>query len=221
MSVLGDNKDNIFGERLKTLRNTVMNMTQKEFSELLGIPQPTLSAYESGRNKPSVDVLISLSDKCNVSIDWLCGKDNASHMSTLGDLAGMLFDLFNMKQISCKTEIQDRIDIEGDDRYDDKYRNWVKLTFYHCESKYDKEQVYSQDICQIIKKAYNLHNMLQDYDCSQEYYEKEKENFIKAYSDYPITLLDRSGMSEEERIAHRNEKLKAEWEAELKKKSEK
>ena len=69
------------------------------------------------------------------------------------------------------------------------------------------------------KKAYNLHNMLQDYDCSQEYYEKEKESFIKAYSDYPITLLDCSGMSEEERIAHRNEKLKAEWETELKKRS--
>ena len=63
--------------------------------------------------------------------------------------------------------------------------------------------------------------MLQNYDCSQEYYEKEREHYIKSYSDFPITQLNLSGMSEEERIAHRNEKLKAEWEAELKKKSEK
>lgn len=221
MPAISENKDNIFGERLKTLRNTVMNMTQKEFSALLGIPQPTLSAYESGRNKPSVDVLISLSEKCNVSIDWLCGKNNTGHIRTMGDLAGMLFDLFNTKQVSCKTEIQDRVDIEGDDRNDDTSRNWIKLTFYHCENRYDKEQVYSQDICKIIKKAYSLHNMLQNYDCSQEYYEKEREHYIKAYTDLPVTQLNRSGMSEEERIAHRNEKLRAEWEAELKKKAEK
>lgn len=62
----------IFGKNLKKLRST-MNMKQKEFAELLGIPQPSISAYENGRNQPTLDVLITIALRCNISIDWLCG----------------------------------------------------------------------------------------------------------------------------------------------------
>lgn len=68
-------KNNIFGKRLRELRLETLNMNQREFAKLLGIPQPNLSAYESGRNKPTIDSVINISDKCNVSIDWLCGRD--------------------------------------------------------------------------------------------------------------------------------------------------
>ena len=68
-------KNNIFGKRLRELRLETLNMNQREFAKLLGIPQPSLSAYESGRNKPTIDSVINISDKCNVSIDWLCGRD--------------------------------------------------------------------------------------------------------------------------------------------------
>lgn len=71
-----DNIENIFGCRLKKLRSEIMKKTQKEFAELIGLPQPTLSAYESGRNKPTVDVVMNIANKCNVTIDWLCGNDN-------------------------------------------------------------------------------------------------------------------------------------------------
>ena len=69
-------KNNIFGKRLRELRLETLNMNQREFAKLLGISQPSLSAYESGRNKPTIDSVINISDKCNVSIDWLCGRDN-------------------------------------------------------------------------------------------------------------------------------------------------
>ena len=68
-------KNNIFGKRLRELRHETLNMNQREFAKLLGISQPSLSAYESGRNKPTIDSVINISDKCNVSIDWLCGRD--------------------------------------------------------------------------------------------------------------------------------------------------
>ena len=68
-------KNNIFGKGLRELRLETLNMNQREFAKLLGIPQPTLSAYESGRIKPTIDAVINISDKCNVSIDWLCGRD--------------------------------------------------------------------------------------------------------------------------------------------------
>ena len=83
MDPLKKNADNVFGERLKTLRTINKNMTQKEFTELIGIPQPTLSAYESGRNKPAIDAVISIANKCNVSVDWMCGRDNHDFLHSL------------------------------------------------------------------------------------------------------------------------------------------
>ena len=217
MGILHTNKDNIFGERLKNLRSVVMNKTQKEFSELLNIPQPTLSAYESGRNKPTIDVVISIAEKCNVSIDWLCGRDATTRLNSMGDLQSIFYDLYDSKEFSFKTEIQDRIDIESDDRNDYENRNWVKLTFYHNENRYDPSLIYSQDICSIISTAYSHHNELVNYDCSQEYYENQKQSRIESYSKFPITRIDYSEITEDERIKKRLEKLKSELEKDIKK----
>ena len=214
MSVLDGNKDNIFGERLKILRNVVMKKTQKEFSELLNIPQPTLSAYEGGRNKPTVDVVINIAEKCNVSVNWLCGQDSSVQLNSLGDLSSILYDMYDSKEFSFKTEIHDRIDTEGNDRNDDSSRNWIRLTFYHNEERYDDSLTYSADICNIIKDAYNLHNELVNFDCSQEYYNNQKKSHIEDYSNYPITKIDMSDMSEDERKKKRLAKLKAELEKE-------
>ena len=216
MSVLELNKENIFGERLKNLRSVVMKKTQKEFSELLGIPQPTLSAYESGKNKPAIDVVISIAEKCNVSMDWLCGRESTSHLDSMGDLMSVFYDLYDSKEFSFKTEIHDRVDLEGDDQNDDTSRNWIRLTFYHNENRYDNSLIYSQDICNIIKTAYRHHKELINYDCSQEYYDNQKKSRIEDYSEFPITRIDMSDISEDERVEKRLAKLKAEWEEELK-----
>ena len=48
-------KNNIFGKRLRELRLETLNMNQREFAKLLGIPQPSISAYESGINKPTIE----------------------------------------------------------------------------------------------------------------------------------------------------------------------
>lgn len=71
ISVLDGNKCNIFLERLKNLHTVIMKKLRKEFSEFISIPQPTLPAYESGRNKSNIDVIINIADKCNISVDWL------------------------------------------------------------------------------------------------------------------------------------------------------
>lgn len=64
--------ENVFCKNLRILR-AMMGFTQKEFAELLDIPQPSVSAYENNRNSPTMEVLINIAQKCNVSIDWLCG----------------------------------------------------------------------------------------------------------------------------------------------------
>lgn len=84
-----------FGKRIQELRKN-MEMTQKEFADHLGIPQPTISAYENDKNNPTMDVLLNISDKCHVSIDWLCGKDSRN-LINVTDILNMFCELTTIK----------------------------------------------------------------------------------------------------------------------------
>ena len=63
------------GIRIKELR-TRMGMTQNDFCELINCTQATLSGYENGTKNPSLENLLIISEKCNVTMDWLCGLSN-------------------------------------------------------------------------------------------------------------------------------------------------
>lgn len=65
----------IFANRIKQLRKS-LSMTQKDFSEYIGVKQQTLSGYERGIMKPPLDIAKNIAEKCNISIDWLCGLSN-------------------------------------------------------------------------------------------------------------------------------------------------
>ncbi len=86
----------IFATRIKELRES-FGMTQKEFSQYVGIKQQTLSGYERGLMKPPLDIITEIAKKCSVSIDWLCGleKENKNSLSinTYADIICMLFEI--------------------------------------------------------------------------------------------------------------------------------
>ena len=87
-----------------------MKKTQSDFSEFIEIPQPTLSAYESGRNKPTVDVLINISQKCHISIDWLCGNDISTNIASFQSLDKII----NLSNSASKTRDFSHADTEAD-----------------------------------------------------------------------------------------------------------
>lgn len=80
------------GARLKELRKQ-LKMHQPRFAKLIGVSTATLSAYETGAKNPSIGVLKAISEKCNVSIDWICGVEHDTRPHTLGDIARFLFVL--------------------------------------------------------------------------------------------------------------------------------
>lgn len=86
----------IFATRIKKLRSS-LKMTQKEFSNYIGIKQQTLSGYERGIMKPPLDIAKEIAEKCNVSIDWLCGlsqkMNNDDTIKTYGDAIKLLVKL--------------------------------------------------------------------------------------------------------------------------------
>lgn len=66
MSYLGDN--------IKTLR-LAKGLTQLELAEILGTSRSSISLYETGKRKPTVEGLSQLSSFFNVSMDILVGME--------------------------------------------------------------------------------------------------------------------------------------------------
>ncbi len=71
-----------FSTHLKSLRQS-KNLTQKQLATEINASERGIQNYEAGVRKPTYDILISLADYFDVSIDYLVGRtDNPnSHKS--------------------------------------------------------------------------------------------------------------------------------------------
>ena len=76
-----------FSERFRALKDK-SEMTLKELSNALDISVPNLSYYMKGR-EPSYDILISIADYFDVTIDWVVGRE--TDMSKIEDINNELF----------------------------------------------------------------------------------------------------------------------------------
>ena len=70
------------GDILAELREDC-GLTQKDLSELLHISISSVSAYESGKRFPSIDVLIAYAKQFNVSTDYILRLSNSSHSASV------------------------------------------------------------------------------------------------------------------------------------------
>ena len=52
------------------------NLTQKQLAAAVGLSEIGIQNYEGGRRKPAFDVLISLADYFDVSLDYLVGRSD-------------------------------------------------------------------------------------------------------------------------------------------------
>lgn len=81
-----------FGNKLRLLRKK-KGLTQKQLADKLGLAFSTISMYERGDREPDFEILESIADFFNVSMDYLHGK-SSSNNSTDDDIK---FALFNSK----------------------------------------------------------------------------------------------------------------------------
>ncbi len=61
--------------RIKILREE-LNMTQQELADKLDGAKSTVAMYEKGDRKPSMEVLLKLSEIFDCSIDYILGKSD-------------------------------------------------------------------------------------------------------------------------------------------------
>lgn len=83
-----------FQDRIKQLR-TEKGITQQDLSDKLGITKSILSKYENGHREPGREILNSLADFFDVSVDYLLGRTDRKEIYILEkkDLPDELQDL--------------------------------------------------------------------------------------------------------------------------------
>ena len=64
-----------YADRIVFLRKS-RQMTQKQVAAAVGLSTNGFQSYERRTRKPAYDVLLSLADYFNVSIDYLVGRSN-------------------------------------------------------------------------------------------------------------------------------------------------
>lgn len=189
------------GGKLQALRKG-LGYSQKDFAEFLGIPQPSLSAYENEKNSPTIEVLFNIAKKCNISLDWLCGltADNEKNIeiNELCDLASVMYKLMEINEIDINISFN-KPDIETEnDRWS------ANLTIFGN----DKNHKYNGDFCQIINTVNELNLDIDSFEIDAETYELKKERDIAYYNQgQPLTKRIVPKLTREERIRKRNEWL--------------
>lgn len=63
--------------KLKELR-IEKNYSQREIAHELGIIQTTYGNYETGKTQPTIEMLIKIANYFNVTLDYLCGNEQAT-----------------------------------------------------------------------------------------------------------------------------------------------
>lgn len=157
----------IFAVRIKQLRES-LKMTQTEFSDYIGIKQQTLSGYERGIMKPPLDIAKGIAEKCNVSIDWLCGlsekMNNSDEVETYGDVIRLLIKLNQKIYIELSAEsdsksfniFQASINI-GDSTIQSFIIEWKKIKRLHDDGTID-DDLYNLWVEKTVEK-YNSHTL--------------------------------------------------------------
>ena len=101
-----------FGLRIRQLRES-RNMSQEELGRRVGRSKPVISNYENNIKFPPLEVLISISNVFNVSLDYLVGieKKDALYINNLNETQSNIMKLLyedlataTLKAKNCQTD---------------------------------------------------------------------------------------------------------------------
>ena len=86
--------------RIKELRKK-KGKTQEEMATELGIKKQNLQNYEIGKREPSIDILLTLAEYFDCSIDELVGNEKKTSFDASPEKAELLKNIENLTEIEC------------------------------------------------------------------------------------------------------------------------
>ena len=151
----------LFAIRLKKLRES-MHLTQNQFGALLNIAQTTLSSYEKGSKTPNIDTLCNIAEKCNVSIDWLCGRTdlkNVENFNTYSEVfqaivkvcKNVKFSIIEDSNVISNNDISQNYLEPGNAIVNDFFDRWRKVKEIYDDKTIDDE-TYESVVNSIINR---------------------------------------------------------------------
>lgn len=75
-----ENKNDIFGKRLKELRKN-RGMSQDDVGKEIGVSRARYSHYENNHVEPDIGLIRKLADLYNVKVDYLMGRSDSPDMT--------------------------------------------------------------------------------------------------------------------------------------------
>lgn len=88
--------------RIKEARE-LAGYSQKELAQIIGVAPNTFHGYESGKHDPKSELLVKIAQACNVTVDFILGRESKTEKSpdTTEDAPGEdLTKIFNYLQDS-------------------------------------------------------------------------------------------------------------------------
>lgn len=147
------NSDTIIAERIKQKR-TELKMTQRDLAKAAQTTPATISAYEKALKKPSIDNMMKIAEVFNVSIDWLCGKENIKEVQTLKDIVLDFFEIDKYFKITdCnKTGTKLNFSFISNEAMNDFFSSWLKMKML-CQNKLIDNEVFDLWVEKELKKS--------------------------------------------------------------------
>ena len=102
------------GERIKNLRKS-MNITAKDFADILQIPLRTVGSYERNEAQPSPKFFSALIDIYNININWLLTGDGNVFLNEQNKIDESFISLLKSKFNMSDDEIAGLIDVLASD----------------------------------------------------------------------------------------------------------
>lgn len=182
------------GQRIKMLRNR-KGLNQKELAEILGKSLRTIQKYETGEIEVSISTVNHLADILDSTSTYILGYEtNRQPIQSLSDIMSFLFELDKVMDISFDVEIAKP----------------PRSTDWKCSISFNGKAAadYNADLCLFLEDWQEQREDVQTYKSSLSAYKKWQEQTLAYYAANSVETREPEELSEEERIAKRNEYLK-------------
>lgn len=170
-------------EKLKILM-TKHNMSLSEFAKFTEISRTSLSGYINNKVTPTIDPMVQICKKCDVSMDWLCSNPNTHKFTTGTDIIDLFLELSETHDFNF--EITSKADP------DDSCRSIYSFSMENCSRSSNDDSAKFFDVADLVdffKEYSELKKKLEhlnDDEIKMNYFEMWLDKKREHYSHYAV-----------------------------------